>query len=112
MSLLKTEDLINILPKDGPSVKEVKKYFKPEFLNRIDDIIIFNSLSMKNLYNIIDLQLQDLRENMIKKGMKLKINQCNNRLIKYHFPFLPITCSIYQLFFSPNLYDCIICFLK
>tara|TARA_B100000029_G_scaffold512342_1_gene608712 strand:- start:364 stop:2811 length:2448 start_codon:yes stop_codon:yes gene_type:complete len=60
---------------------EVKKYFKPEFLNRIDDIIIFNSLSMNNLYKIIDLQLQDLRENMIKKGMKLKINQSAKKII-------------------------------
>ena len=37
----------------------VKKFYKPEFLNRIDDIIIFNSLDKVDLYNIIDLQLLD-----------------------------------------------------
>ena len=61
--------------------KEVKKYFKPEFLNRIDDLIIFNSLSIKDLYKIIDLQLNDLRENMLKKNMKLKINQSAKKII-------------------------------
>ena len=45
----------------------VKKFYKPEFLNRIDDIIIFNSLEKKDLYNIIDLQLSDLRNNLKKK---------------------------------------------
>jgi ATP-dependent Clp protease ATP-binding subunit ClpC len=61
--------------------KEVKKYFKPEFLNRIDDLIIFNSLTMSDLYKIIDLQLNDLRENMIKKNMKLKINQSAKKVL-------------------------------
>jgi ATP-dependent Clp protease ATP-binding subunit ClpA len=60
---------------------EIKKYFKPEFLNRIDDMIIFNSLSIKDLYKIIDLQLSDLRENMLKKNMKLKINQSAKKII-------------------------------
>jgi len=61
--------------------KEIKKYFKPEFLNRIDDLIIFNSLSMNDLYKIIDLQLNDLRDNMMKKNMKLKINQTAKKII-------------------------------
>jgi len=66
---------------NGMMDKEVKKYFKPEFLNRIDDRIVFNSLSMKDLYKIIDLQLADLRDNMLKKNMKLKINQAAKKII-------------------------------
>ena len=46
----------------------VKKYFIPEFLNRVDEIIVFNSLSKEDLYQIIDLQLMDLRENLKKKN--------------------------------------------
>ena len=49
----------------------VKKFYKPEFLNRIDDIIIFNSLEKEDLYSIIDLQLDDLRNNLNKKNNKL-----------------------------------------
>ena len=53
----------------------VKKYFIPEFLNRIDEIIIFNSLSKDDLYEIIDLQLNDLRLNLEKKNNVLKISK-------------------------------------
>ena len=37
-------------------MSDVKRYFKPEFLNRIDEIIFFNSLTKDNLYKIIDLE--------------------------------------------------------
>tara|TARA_Y100000590_G_scaffold303751_1_gene342465 strand:+ start:3888 stop:6341 length:2454 start_codon:yes stop_codon:yes gene_type:complete len=53
----------------------VKKFFIPEFLNRIDEIIVFNSLSKENLYDIIDLQLNDLRLNLEKQNNTLKITK-------------------------------------
>ena len=52
---------------------EVKKYYIPEFLNRIDELIIFNSLTKENLESIIDIQLTDLRKNLEKKNNKLRI---------------------------------------
>ena len=61
--------------------KEVKKYFKPEFLNRIDDVIIFNSLTQKDLYKIIDIQLDDLRYNLKKKNMHLRVSQTAKRVL-------------------------------
>ncbi len=54
---------------------EVKKYFIPEFLNRIDDIIVFNSLSKEDLHSIIELQLSDLKENLKKKNNTLKMTK-------------------------------------
>ena len=59
----------------GDIMKEVKKYFIPEFLNRIDDIIVFNSLSIENLYNIIELQLKDLHTNLRNMNTKLKVTK-------------------------------------
>ena len=58
----------------------VKKFYKPEFLNRIDDIIVFNSLEKNDLYKIIDLQLSDLRSNLKNKqnSLKLFIKQLKN----------------------------------
>ena len=56
-------------------LKDVKKYFIPEFLNRIDDIIVFNSLSIENLYEIIELQLSDLKYNLMNKSNKLKVTK-------------------------------------
>ena len=54
---------------------EVNKYFIPEFLNRIDEIIVFNSLRKEDLYAIIDLQLRDLRENLEKKNNILRVTK-------------------------------------
>jgi ATP-dependent Clp protease ATP-binding subunit ClpC len=54
---------------------EVKKYFKPELLNRLDETIIFNSLNKENLFDIIDLQLNDLRKNLKSKNMSLRISK-------------------------------------
>ena len=42
----------------------VKKFFIPEFLNRIDEVIVFNALTKEDLYEIISLQLEDLRANI------------------------------------------------
>ena len=56
-------------------MKEVKKYFIPEFLNRIDDIIVFNSLSIENLYDIIELQLKDLHANLSNMNTKLRVTK-------------------------------------
>ena len=53
----------------------VKKYFIPEFLNRIDEVIVFNALSKDDLYHIIELQLIDLRKNLDKKNNLLKITK-------------------------------------
>ena len=56
-------------------MKDVKKYFKPEFLNRIDNVIVFNSLTKKDLYQIIDLQIDDLKRNLLNKSNKLNLTK-------------------------------------
>ena len=53
----------------------LKKSFAPEFLNRIDDILIFNSLEKEHLYKIIDLQLNDLKINLLKKNNSLRFTK-------------------------------------
>jgi len=54
---------------------EVKRYFNPEFLNRLDEVIIFNTLSIKDLYKIVDLLLNDLKNNLRKKNVSLIISK-------------------------------------
>ena len=56
-------------------MKDVKKFFKPEFLNRIDNVIVFNSLTKKDLYQIIDLQIDDLKRNLLNKSNKLNLTK-------------------------------------
>ncbi|RQD78106.1 MAG: ATP-dependent Clp protease ATP-binding subunit [Candidatus Syntrophonatronum acetioxidans] len=54
-------------------VGELKKAFKPEFLNRIDEVIVFHSLSKDHLKEIVGLMLQELMGRMEDYGMKLEV---------------------------------------
>ena len=67
---LNNKDENNLLIMD-----EVKRYFNPEFLNRLDEVIIFNTLLINDLYNIVDLLLNDLRQNLKKKNVSLIISK-------------------------------------
>ncbi len=52
----------------------LKKAFAPEFLNRIDDVVIFNSLSKEDISKIIDIELKDLFARINAMGYTIKIN--------------------------------------
>ncbi len=52
---------------------EVKKLFKPEFLNRLDDIIVFHQLAKKDLVKIVDLELREILDRLKDKKIKLEI---------------------------------------
>ena len=54
---------------------EVKKGFRPEFINRIDEIIIFNKLAQGDIEKIVALQLKDLEERLAKRNMTLKVDK-------------------------------------
>lgn len=66
---------------DSNVMSYVYKFYKPEFLNRIDDIIVFNSLEKDDLYDIIDLQLSDLRNNLEKKQNSLSFYKSAKELL-------------------------------
>ncbi|MBB77685.1 MAG: Clp protease ClpC [Crocinitomicaceae bacterium] len=53
--------------------KALRKAFAPEFLNRIDDMIIFNSLSRENIHNIIDIELSKLYSRICDLGYSIKM---------------------------------------
>lgn len=53
----------------------MKKTFAPEFLNRIDDIIVFNSLSREDIYNIIDIELEKLYKRLSDLGYDLQLTE-------------------------------------
>ena len=62
-------------------MKSVEKTFSPELINRIDDTIVFHSLSEEDVFQIIDLQLNDLSENLSKMGLKIKLSISAKRLL-------------------------------
>ena len=55
--------------------------FNPEFLNRIDETIVFHLLTEEDVLNIIDLQLEDLRSNLMRKGIKIKLTKLAVKLL-------------------------------
>lgn len=52
----------------------LKETFRPEFLNRIDEIIVFDRLNREELYEIVDLMLKEVVEEVKEKGMTLEIS--------------------------------------
>ncbi len=51
--------------------EEIGKVFRPEFINRLDDIIVFRHLTVENLKHVIDIELSKVRERLGEKGLKL-----------------------------------------
>ncbi len=60
------EDVIN---------NELKTYFRPEFLNRVDEIIIFNSLSKEVIYEILDKLVSDLNKKLIGNRISITLSE-------------------------------------
>jgi ATP-dependent Clp protease ATP-binding subunit ClpC len=52
---------------------ELKKVFRPEFLNRIDDVIVFHKLQKDEIKQIVDLLLRRIRESMADRGLQLEL---------------------------------------
>ena len=60
---------------------EVKKFFRPEFLNRIDGIVVFHALTKEDLLQIVDLLLDDVRKNLLEKGISLEVTESAKGLV-------------------------------
>ncbi len=54
-------------------MEDLKKMMRPELLNRIDKTIVFHALTKQNVLKILDLQLHDLRERLVKHGLGLDV---------------------------------------
>jgi ATP-dependent Clp protease ATP-binding subunit ClpC len=60
----------------GIKVKsKVTEYFKPEFLNRIDEVIVFNSLRKKELGEIVKIDIEELSNRLLERDVKLDVKQ-------------------------------------
>ena len=62
-------------------MEAVHAYFKPEFLNRVDDIIIFNPLERKELMKIVELRLEDLRRLLADRKISIELTDKAKELV-------------------------------
>lgn len=86
--------------------KDIQKTFAPEFLNRIDDIVFFNSLTEDNLLKIVDLELKSLCKRIEQLGYKINITQGAKQYIlnsdtKREFGARPIKRAIQKYIENP-----------
>ena len=62
-------------------MEEAKKQFKPEFLNRLDDTVVFHMLEKKALNVIVDLECSKLFDRLLEKGITLKMDNTARELL-------------------------------
>lgn len=64
------------------AVKEaLKAYFKPEFLNRLDDIVIFNPLGIKQITHIVDILFRNIQKKVLERDIQIELEQSAKELI-------------------------------
>jgi ATP-dependent Clp protease ATP-binding subunit ClpB len=54
--------------------QELRQHFRPEFLNRIDDIVLFKNLTRDQIRDIVEVQLKDLRKRLAERNMSLELS--------------------------------------
>jgi len=62
-------------------LEETKRVFKPEFLNRLDDIIVFHTLSKPDLVRIVDLEVSKVVERLKAKSIHIELDQAAHELL-------------------------------
>lgn len=80
------ENKENNVEKDYETIKkevmgELKKEFRPEFINRIDEIIVFHKLNDEDIKQIIDIMLNQVTKRMAEKSYKFEIDNSVKELI-------------------------------
>ena len=65
----------------GQLMDEVKRTFKPEFLNRIDEIVVFHPLSHDNLVKIVELEIGMVKERLREQGIVMELDGSAKELL-------------------------------
>jgi ATP-dependent Clp protease ATP-binding subunit ClpC len=54
-------------------MERIERAFRPEFINRLDDVIVFRHLTVEDLKEVVDLELKKVRERLLERGLKLEL---------------------------------------
>lgn len=85
---------------------ELRAHFRPEFLNRVDDIIIFHSLDEKQLTHIVEIQLNRLEKRLAQQQLAIDLDKSAKQLIAREgydplFGARPLKRAIQDLLLDP-----------
>ena len=75
------DDLTNYDRMKGKVQDELKNHFRPEFLNRIDDVIVFHQLTKEHIIHIVDLMIANLDDRLKAKDMGIELTQAAKDLL-------------------------------
>ena len=79
------DDLKSLHDANSEKVRdELKKMMRPEFLNRIDKVIVFHALTKKDIFRIIDLQIDELKSRLQKKGISVQLTPAAKQYLLEH----------------------------
>ena len=71
----KREDVMDYEQLKKQLLTETEKFFRPEFINRLDDVIVFQPLTKDDLYKIIDIELAKIMKRLEAKGITMELDQ-------------------------------------
>ncbi|MDB6066964.1 MAG: ClpB protein [Pedosphaera sp.] len=85
---------------------ELKAHFRPEFLNRVDDIIIFHSLTEEQLAKIVDIQLRGVEKRLAQQNLRIEVDPAVKKLLASEgfdpqFGARPLKRTIQELLLDP-----------
>ncbi|MDB6021413.1 MAG: ClpB protein [Pedosphaera sp.] len=85
---------------------ELKAHFRPEFLNRVDDVIIFHSLNEEQIAEIVDIQLQRLEKRLAQQNLQLEVDKAAKKLLASEgydpqFGARPLKRAIQEMILDP-----------
>ena len=99
LGLGSSEQTISQDEKHQALLKEVKKHLRPEFINRLDEIVVFDKLTDKDLEEILDLHIKDLKKRLELLDLSLKITKkaCSiilSKIDSFHYGARPLKRKI------------------
>lgn len=87
-------------------LEELKRTFRPEFLNRIDEVIVFHALNREEIKSIVDLMVRPVAQQLMEKGIKLELSDEAKELLAKdgfdpNFGARPLRRSVQRLIENP-----------
>ncbi len=89
---------------------ELKRHFRPEFLNRVDDVIIFQSLDESELARIVEIQIGRLEKRLAQQNLTLDVDAAAKKLLAKEgydpqFGARPLKRAIQEHLLEPASYE-------
>jgi len=66
---------------ESSAMTELKRMFSPEFLNRVDDVVVFHPLEIKQVEAILDLMINELSQRMAEQGYSIQVSSSARKII-------------------------------